>query len=147
MGLKFVPQQGAGAVLSERSVAGYLQHIQRRGDPGHRWLTFLQNHREVITAFDFFTVPMVTFQWLYCFFVIVQGRRRILDFNVTRRPTGEWVIQQLREAFPEALCDRYAVFDRHSIFNAAVVAFLKSTGLEPKRTSIQAPWQNGAAER
>ena len=101
----------------------------------------------MITAFDFFTVPTVTFQWLYCFFVIEQGRRRILDFNATRRPTGKWIIQQLREAFPEALCDRYAVFDRDSIFNAAVVAFLKSTGLEPKRTSIQAPWQNGAAER
>jgi hypothetical protein len=39
------------------------------------------------------------------------------------------------------------VFDRDSIFNADVVTFLKSTGLEPKRTSIQAPWQNGTAER
>jgi hypothetical protein len=27
------------------------------------------------------------------------------------------------------------------------VAFLKATGLEPKRTSVQAPWQNGVAER
>lgn len=25
--------------------------------------------------------------------------------------------------------------------------FLKATGLEPKRTSVQAPWQNGTAER
>jgi putative transposase len=28
-----------------------------------------------------------------------------------------------------------------------VIAFLKATGLEPKRTSVQAPWQNGIAER
>ena len=27
------------------------------------------------------------------------------------------------------------------------MAFLKATGLEPKRTSVQAPWQNGIAER
>jgi putative transposase len=27
------------------------------------------------------------------------------------------------------------------------VAFLKATGLKPKRTSVQAPWQNGTAER
>ena len=50
---------------------------------------------------DFFTVPTVTFQLLYCFFVIEHGRRRILYFNVTSRPTSEWVVQQLQEAFPK----------------------------------------------
>ena len=79
-----------------------MRRIRRRGDPGKRWLAFLQNHREVIVAFDFFTVPTVTFQLLYCFFVIEHGRRKILHFNVTRHPTAEWVVQQLREAFPEA---------------------------------------------
>jgi transposase InsO family protein len=101
----------------------------------------------VIAAFDFFTVPTVTFQLLYCFFVIEHGRRRILHFNVTRYPTAEWVVQQLREAFPEAGPYRYAVFDRDSIFHEAVVTFLKAAGLKPKRTSVQAPWQNGIAER
>lgn len=139
--------QKLGFLLSERSVARYLRRLRRRGDPGQRWLTFLENHREVITAFDFITVPTVTFQSLYCFFVIEHGRRRVLHFNVTRHPTSEWVIQQLREAFPDACPYRYAVFDRDSIFNADVVTFLKSAGLEPKRTSIQAPWQNGTAER
>jgi transposase InsO family protein len=28
-----------------------------------------------------------------------------------------------------------------------VIGFLKSTGLKPKRTRVQAPWQNGIAER
>jgi putative transposase len=51
-----------GFVVSERTVARYLRRVQRRGDPGKRWLTFLQNHREVIVAFDFFTLPTVTFQ-------------------------------------------------------------------------------------
>jgi hypothetical protein len=54
----------------------------------------------VIVAFDFFTVPTLTFRLLYCLFVIEHSRRRVLHFNVTRRPTGEWVVQQLREAFP-----------------------------------------------
>src|SRR5947208_9902783 len=57
--------QKLGFVVSERSVARYLRNIHRRADPGKRWLTFLQNHREVIAAFDFFTVPTVTFQLLY----------------------------------------------------------------------------------
>jgi putative transposase len=94
--------QKLGFVVSERSVARYLRRMRRRGDPGKNWLTFLQNRREVIAAFDFFTVPTVTFQLLYCFFVIEHGRRRILHFNVTDHPTAEWVVHNCREAFPEA---------------------------------------------
>ena len=94
--------QKLGFVVSERSVARYLRRIRRRSDPDKGWLAFLQNHREVIVAFDFFTVPTLTFQLLYCFFVIEHGRRKILHINVTRHPTAEWVAQQLREAFPEA---------------------------------------------
>ena len=56
-------------------------------------------------------------------------------------------MQQLREAFPETASYRYAILDHDSIFNADVIAFLKATGLKPKPTSIQAPWQNGTAER
>jgi hypothetical protein len=32
----------------------------------------------VIVAFDFFTVPKLTFKLFYCFFVIERERRRIL---------------------------------------------------------------------
>ena len=39
------------------------------------------------------------------------------------------------------------ILDRDSKFDATVIAFLKATGLKPKRTSIQSPWQNGTAER
>ena len=139
--------QKLGLVLSERTVARYLRRIRRRGDPGKRWLAFLQNHREAIVAFDFFTVPTVTFQLLYGFFVIEHGRRKILHVNVTRHPTAEWVVQQLREAFPEAAPYRYLILDRDSKFDDSVITFLKATGLKPKRTSIRAPWQNGLAER
>ena len=125
----------------------YLRRVGRRGDPGKRWLTFLRNHREVIVAFDFFTVPTVTFQMLYCFFVIEHGRRKILHFNVTRHPTADWVIQQLREVFPEAGTYRYVILDRDAKFDGEVITFLKATGLQPKRTSLQAPRQNGIAER
>jgi putative transposase len=139
--------QKLGFELSERTVARYLRRIRRRGNSGQRWLTFLKNHREVIVAFDLFTVPTLTFQLLYCFFVIEHGRRRILHLNVTRHPTADWAVQQLREAFPDAVPYRYAILDHDSKFDADVMAFLKATGLTPKRTSVQAPWQNGLAER
>jgi transposase InsO family protein len=136
-----------GFVLDERTVGRYLRRMDRRGDPGKKWLAFLRNHREAIVALDFFTVPTATFRVLYGFFVIEHGRRRILHFNVTRHPSADWVVQQLRETFVEAAPYRYAILDRDSIFSDDVIAFLKATGLEPKRTSVRSPWQNGTAER
>jgi len=136
-----------GFEVCERTVARYLQRLRRLAILLKRWLAFLANHREVIAAFDFFTVPTLTFQLLYCFFAIEHGRRKVLHFNITRHPTAEWVVQQLREAFPEAGPYRYAILNHDSKFDADVIAFLKATGLRPKRTSVQAPWQNGTAER
>jgi transposase InsO family protein len=101
----------------------------------------------MIVALDFFTVPTVTFKLLYSFFVIEHGRRKIVHFNVTQHPTAEWVVQQLREAFPEAAPYRYVIFDRDSKFDADVIGFLRATGLKPKRTSPRSSWQNGVAER
>jgi transposase InsO family protein len=114
---------------------------------GKRGLAFLQNHREAIVAFDFFTVPTVKFQLRYCFFVIEHARRKILHFNVTRHPSADWVVQQLRSAFPEAGSYRYVILDRGAKFDDSVTMFSQATGLTPKRTSVRAPWQNGTAER
>jgi transposase InsO family protein len=139
--------QKLGFVVSERTVARYLRRIRRRGGSAQSWLTFLTNHREAIVALDFFTVPTATFQLLYCFFVIEHERRKILHYNITSHPNAEWVVQQLRETFPEAGPYRYVILDRDAKFNADVVSFLKETGLKPKRTSIASPWQNGIAER
>jgi transposase InsO family protein len=137
-----------GFEVSERTVARYLRLTRpHRGDPAKRWLSFLANHREAIVAFDFFTLPTLTFQFLYCFFVIEHSRRKILYFNITRHPTSDWVVPQVREAFPEAGHYRYVIFDHDSKFDADVITFLQATGLQAKRTSVQAPWQNGIAER
>ena len=120
--------QKLGFVVSESSVARYLRRIRRRGDPGKRWLAFLQNHREAIVAFDFFTVPTVKFQLLYCFFVIEHARRKILHFNVTRHPSADWVVQQLRSAFPEAGSYRYVILDRGAKFDDSVTTSCRRPG-------------------
>jgi putative transposase len=101
----------------------------------------------VIVALDFFTVPTVTFKRLYYFFAIEHGRRRILHVNTTCHPNAEWVVQQLRETFPEAAQYRHVILDRDSKFDAEVITFLKATGLKPTRISTRSPWQNGTAER
>ncbi|MCC6263869.1 MAG: helix-turn-helix domain-containing protein [Bryobacterales bacterium] len=64
-----------GFDVSEASVSRYLERLRPQGRPdkAKQWLTFLHNHREVIAAFDFFTVPTMSFRTLYCFFVIEHG--------------------------------------------------------------------------
>jgi transposase InsO family protein len=137
-----------GFDVSERTVSRYLaRRVPRPGDAGKNWLAFLKNHREVIAALDFFTVPTLTFRLLYCFFAIDHGRRRILHFNVTAHPTAEWVVQQLRETFPDSARHRYMILDRDSKLSADVIGFLRSSGIEAVRTSVRSPWQNGLAER
>jgi putative transposase len=122
--------------ITERSVARYLRRITRRGDPKRKWAAFLQNHREVIAAMDFFTVPTVTFQVLYCFFVIEHERRKILHCNVTPHPTAEWIVQQLREAFPQPCRYKYVILDRDRKFDAEVLAFLTTAGLGEIASSL-----------
>ncbi len=134
-----------GFEVSEPTVSRYLQGLEGRGDESKakRWLAFLNNHREVIAAFDFFTVPTLRFQTLYCFFVIEHGRRRILHFNCTAHPTGEWIVQQLREALPLPCPYRYILFDRDAKFSNDVLVMLKASGIKPLRTS-GAPGRTGS---
>jgi putative transposase len=129
------------------TVSRYLP--KRAPDPGkqQRWITFLHNHKDAIAAMDFFVVPTVGFRLLCVWFIIDHGRRRIIHFNVTINPTAQWVIQQLREAFPGDSAPRYLIFDNDSIFSDEVTEAIKRFGIEPKRTAFQSPWQNGVAER
>jgi len=137
-----------GIAISERTVSRYLARREPGSDDARqKWLAFLKNHREAIAAIDFFTVPTLTFGVLYCFFVIEHHRRKILHFNVTAHPRADWICQQLREAFPLPGPYKYLVMDRDAKFSADVFAFLKSSGIEPVRTTIRSPWQNGIAER
>src|SRR5947209_19236370 len=136
-------------MFSEPTVSRYLQGLRRQPDKAkvQRWLAFLQNHREVMAAFDFFTVPTLSFRVLYCFFVIEHHRRRILHYNTTAHPTSEWILQQLREALPLPGPYRYVIFDRDRKFSTEVRTFLKASGIKPVRTSVRSPWQRGVAER
>ena len=49
---------------------------------------------------DFFVVPTATFRVLYVFLVLEHERRRIVYFNVTDGPSGQWTGQQLVNALP-----------------------------------------------
>ncbi|MBT4287323.1 MAG: hypothetical protein HOD92_08275 [Deltaproteobacteria bacterium] len=99
-------------------------------------MTFLKNHRDVISAMDFFIVPTINFNILFVFFIIDHKRRKIRHFNITSQPSALWVIQQLRDAFPFDQISKYLIMDRDKIFSSRVKGFLeRQLGVKSKVTS------------
>ena len=136
-----------GFEVSLATVSKYMPKQPRDKGKQQRWMTFLRNHRDGITAMDFFVVPTISFRLLYVWFILDHERRRIIHFNVTFHPTSQWVIQQLRESFPDDTSPNHLVFDNDTIFSSEVSVSIEALGITPKRTAFQSPWQNGTADR
>ncbi len=117
-----------GFEVSERTVLRWVQRAPKDSEPAQRWKVFLANHREVIAAMDFFTVPTLNFGLLYCFFVISHDRRKIPHLNITKHPTSASVVQQLRQAFPDDSAPKYLIHDRDTKFGLEVEATRSSKG-------------------
>ncbi|MFH1437982.1 MAG: integrase core domain-containing protein [Pseudomonadota bacterium] len=136
-----------GFSVNERTVSRYMPKRRPTPDSLQRWITFLRNHRDCLAGMDFFTVPSATLELLYVFFVVHHARRKILHFAVTVEPYALWIVQQLREAFPEDNAPRYLIFDRDGKYGKVVPAALKTMGVKIVRTAYRSPWQNPFAER
>ena len=136
-----------GFDIAERTVSRYMPRRPAPGDVVERWKVFLRNHQEAIVGMDFFTVPTATFDILYVLVFVHHARRRVVHLAVTKWPTAAWVVQQRREAFPFDEAPRFLIFDRDAKFSTAVVAAIRSFGIQPSQTAYRSPWQNPIAER
>ena len=136
-----------GFDVSERTVSRLMPRRPPDPEARQRWRNFLRNHREVLAAMDFFTVPTATFRVLYVFFVIQNSRRTVLHVRVSEHPTAGWIIQQLREAFPFDSAPRHLIFDNDKTYGADVLAVIEHMGIRCKLITPYCPWQNGVAER
>jgi transposase InsO family protein len=98
-------------------------------------------------AIDFLTVPTVTFDIVYVFFVLSLERRRVLHVNVTTHPHPAWAAQQIVEAIGADVAPVRLVRDRDAIFGTAFDARVNNLGVQQLRIAPRSPWQNGFAER
>ncbi|MFT4543354.1 MAG: transposase InsO family protein [Planctomycetota bacterium] len=136
-----------GHEIAESTVAKFMVK-HRPSQPNQPWKTFLHNHMPETAACNFFVVPAVTFQVLYCFMVMSLDRRRILHVNVTNHPTAECTARQLVEAFPgDGWAPRYLQRDRDKIFGWAFRQKVKGLGIEELISAPRSPWQNAFVER
>ena len=115
-----------GFKVSEPTISRYLKQLKRRRDEvnAKRWLAVLNHPGEVIAAFDFFTVPTLTFK--HCtvslssnmggdaFFIQLHGT---FDFRVDRATTKARLSR-----FPAPY--RYVLFDHDAKFGNDAFEFL-----------------------
>ncbi len=136
-----------GYRISQRTISRLMPKKKGQKPGGQSWATFLENHREVLVGMDFFTVHTWRFKLLTVLVFIHHDRRRILHFAVTTSPHEDWVMQQLREAFPYDEVPRYLILDRDACFSKKVRQTIRNFGIKPLRIAYRSPWQNGATER
>ncbi len=136
-----------GHTVAESTVAKYMVKQPPTG-PSQTWRTFLANHMAEAAACDFFVLPTVTFQRLFCFAVLSLDRRTILHVNVTKNPTAKWTAQQLVEAFPGSdWMPRFLQRDRDGVYGWAVRRKLQAMGITELISAPRSPWQNAFVER
>jgi len=135
-----------GHDISAETVRRYRLRA-RRHPPSQRWRTFLRNHRDVIWAADFCTVPILTFGTLSVFFLISHAPRRIEYVNVTAHPTAAWTWQQMVEATAWNHRPRYLIRDRDRAYGREFIARARCLGIETILTPVRAPQANAVAER
>jgi putative transposase len=137
-----------GIRVSPRTVRAYWPAGRTwSGQRSQSWSTFVRNHARALLACDFMVAVTARFQCLYLFVVMEVGSRRILHCNVTRFPTAEWTIQQLREAVPSDHEYRFLIHDRHATFSTELDAAVAWFGLQALKTPVRAPKANAFCER
>ncbi len=70
-----------------------------------------------------------------------------MHFNVTEHPTAQWTAQQLVQAFPDEVTERYLLRDRDSIYGEYFRERVRGLGLQEVLSAPRSPWQNAYVER
>jgi putative transposase len=136
-----------GYRVSPRTVAKYRPAGLRR-QRGQRWMTFIRNHLDETWACDFFVIVTARFRVLYVFVVLSLGRRRLVHFGVTARPSAGWAAQCIVEA--TAVTDqvpRFVVHDRDSIYGSQFRSRIRGLGTRLLATPPRTPQANAFCER
>jgi putative transposase len=127
-----------GFDISESTVQRYMPKKGKRTN-GQNWKTFLQNHSKEIISLDFLTVPTVNFKLLHVIVVIEHYRRKLLYFNVTKNPTAEWSIQQIRNLLFDNDTPKYLIRDRDKKYGRVVNGRKNRFGINELVTAYRSP--------
>jgi len=107
--------------------------------PSQTWKMSVRNHLMGTIAIDFLTVPTVTFNIVYVFFVLSLERRRVLPVNVTTHPYAEWTAQQIVDEIGTETSPTYLIRDRANIYGRAFETRVSHLGIEQLKIAPRSP--------
>jgi hypothetical protein len=138
-----------GLDISEPTISRYLQSLKRapQDSKAKQLLTFLNNHREVITAFDFFTVPTLSFRNAVLFLCDGAWAPAHIAFQRDVSSDQRLDCATTPRGVSTSVPFRYVLFDNDAKFAESVLKLLESSDLKPMRISLHSSWQNGVAAR
>jgi len=135
-----------GFNICESTVQRYLPKKGKRNN-GQNWKTFLKNHSKEIISIDFLTIPTINFKLMYVLVIIEHHRRKLIHFNVTKNPTAEWCLQQIRNLLFDHKSPKYLIRDRDMKYGRLLGGKKNSFGIDEIVTAYRSPWQNVYCER
>ena len=151
--ISLIVAEQLGLKVSQTTIRNILKRQQPKPtrpaapEGAQRWATFLENHRGTMASMDF----KVTFDWrgrlLYILNIIDHDRRELAVCRATHNPSGQWVAQQIRDAYPFDEAPKVMLTDHDSIFVPAMNMTLPNMGVHVVRTPVGCPWFNGVVER
>jgi Integrase core domain len=138
--------QKLGFNICESTVLRYMPKKRNRNN-GQNWKTFLKNHSKEIMSIDFLTVPTINFKLMYVLVMIQHHRRKLIYFNITKNPTAEWCLQQIRNLLFDFAAPKYLIRDRDKKYGTLLGDENNQFGIDEIVTAYRSPWQNGYVER
>jgi hypothetical protein len=135
-----------GFNICESTVQRYMPKKGKR-TTGQNWKTFLNNHSKEIISIDSLTVPTFNFKLLHVLVVLEHHRRKLIYFNVTKNPTAEWCLQQIRNLLFDYDSAKYLIRDRDKKYGTLLGGKKNRFGIDEIVTAYRSPWQNGYVER
>ena len=135
-----------GTRVSKRTIQKYIRQVGPRGRAGQTWRTFVRNHSSDTWACDFLQLHDTWFRPIFAFFIVNQGTREVMHFNVTRSQSDEWTAQQIRSATPWGEGPRFLIRDNDSKFGAKFDAAVEGAGAELVKIPPKSPNLNPICE-
>lgn len=147
-----------GIKVSRSNVANILHQHNIHPSPNLTkseltWAEFINRHKNVIWATDFFTAEVWTMSGLvtyYVLFFINLGSRKVTIAGITDRPVANWVEQHARNltGFDGVLAEaKFLIHDRDTKYTKKFDAILQGAGVNPIKLPICSPNLNAYAER
>jgi len=121
--------------------------------PAVPWTTFVHAHMDSMVGCDFFTKRIYTLRGVLMAYMLVfihLGSRKVYCSPATFNPTGDWVMQQTRNANmwldDMGVNPRFVIHDRDRKYPDEFKIFWKSEGVRCIRIPLKAPQANSFCE-